>query len=754
MGIFKTRDEYEQEQKAKYNQRLKNDDRRRIQISTRDYQCRVEGCGDTFQDVLVLYAHIEKHNEEMRKALVCNQPKCGKKCGSRKEYKEHVEEHKSESKRKIKNSIRAVLLYNKHGLLLEAFEVEFKRHSGRSIPYKFLGYDSLYDLVSNMPDVVRVVRAGGGNSLLFAVPDEKTMHVASLVGNQRDNAEGFNRKTANFVARLDAKTRMKISAITADAVKDRKVSDFVQSQIRDLLRMDSYLNGIQLSHLAAVYDREFGYKIDWEEFGFSNVEDFCLNGLKDVVDVDLDFSFLKIVEKGVVEYTKSIHEVKKIPMKLITNIKQMLTIEKNGVNVNVFKKTYEESFEYINVRNLGFSSMKEFCLFLPNIMRVSRTEGGDFVCYPALEEPSKTSVKSDLLRTVADNVAKLLEGHKAGIEMETLVRGYDGFHERSLSELLSQLELETVESLLELCSETCHVERTSGGRLMVSPAGSQVNPAGPRISPAGPQLHQGSSPSELSVNLRQLVQSRPGGVRVSQLPQLYLQHFGSLLSPPSLGFQSLLELVKSQELRLVVEGDRVRAEDDGGVGEVQLRQGVDGEDVQLHQGVDAGEVERLEAGWARVLSWSPGVMLCQLSRLRPQLARLEQEMAQFYSGSTSPRPSSPQRLLRGDLVAALHIDLGWHRARLREVGRDWLEVQFLDWGWLARLRPLAVRPLHSRFQDVRWQAVTVRCREVSLTIPEADWQLEVRRGRARLRLQDQGGLWTGQLRVKSSIIVN
>ena len=49
---------------------------------------------------------------------------------------------------------RAVLLYNKHGLLLDALEKEFRRLNGKSIPHKFLGYDSLYDLVNNMPDVV------------------------------------------------------------------------------------------------------------------------------------------------------------------------------------------------------------------------------------------------------------------------------------------------------------------------------------------------------------------------------------------------------------------------------------------------------------------------------------------------------------------------------------------------------------------------------------------------------------------------
>ena len=107
MGLFKTRDEHERQEKLKHAQRLRDEEeRRRCKFDQRDYQCKVDGCGLKFQDVALLYAHIEKHNEEMRKAMVCNQLKCGKKFQNQKEYFAHIEEHKTESKRKIKNSLR------------------------------------------------------------------------------------------------------------------------------------------------------------------------------------------------------------------------------------------------------------------------------------------------------------------------------------------------------------------------------------------------------------------------------------------------------------------------------------------------------------------------------------------------------------------------------------------------------------------------------------------------------------------------
>ena len=107
MGIFKTREDHEREERQRHLQRLRDEEDRRLgKLDSRQYPCKVAGCDKVFPDVALLHLHLDVHNEEMRKALICNQLKCGKKFRSRKEYNDHVEEHKVESKRKIKNSIR------------------------------------------------------------------------------------------------------------------------------------------------------------------------------------------------------------------------------------------------------------------------------------------------------------------------------------------------------------------------------------------------------------------------------------------------------------------------------------------------------------------------------------------------------------------------------------------------------------------------------------------------------------------------
>lgn len=73
----------------------------------------------------------------------------------------HVDiNHKEEARLKIINSIRSVLHHNKHGLLMEAFEREF-RDDGEAGPIQTVRVQFYMTLLTNMPDVVTVTLAGG-----------------------------------------------------------------------------------------------------------------------------------------------------------------------------------------------------------------------------------------------------------------------------------------------------------------------------------------------------------------------------------------------------------------------------------------------------------------------------------------------------------------------------------------------------------------------------------------------------------------
>ena len=45
------------------------------------------------------------------------------------------------------------MLYNKRGLLMDSFEREFRIANGKPVPYKFMGHDSVYDLLVSIPEL-------------------------------------------------------------------------------------------------------------------------------------------------------------------------------------------------------------------------------------------------------------------------------------------------------------------------------------------------------------------------------------------------------------------------------------------------------------------------------------------------------------------------------------------------------------------------------------------------------------------------
>ena len=130
---------------------------------------------------------------------------------------------------------------------MDAFEREFKSLNGKSCAYKFLGYDTLYELMVSIPEVVQVLTLPGGEQLLLAVPDEKTQHIAKMVGNQRDNVEGFNRRNASVISRVGKDVKMQIEK--AKGFKDKQVSSYVKKQFVELLELQSDDDGILLSDL-------------------------------------------------------------------------------------------------------------------------------------------------------------------------------------------------------------------------------------------------------------------------------------------------------------------------------------------------------------------------------------------------------------------------------------------------------------------------------------------------------------------------
>ena len=375
-AVYKTRQQLEDEDTERYLKKKEEIFERR-RAKREGYKCTMEGCGLAFKEPLELKSHVNDHQEEYRRLMKCNQAKCGGvKFTNRRAYNEHVETHRAEAKVKVMNNIRSVLLYNKHGLLMEAFEMEFRSMIGKHVPYKLCGYNSCYGLVNNCPDVVQVTHLDGGQTLLLAVPDKSTEHIAKMVGTQRSNREGFNRRTGDVLASVGRDAIRKIEK--AIDVKNRVVPEFMKKQLVQLNVIDVFDGGLDLFELRQVYDQEYGYPLEFRCYGFYTLEDFVFHGLAGVVDLELNGVNWKISPSRV-KNIRETPELQGITSEVRSNIKKLLEENPFGLSVTTFLRIYEGSFGQLDLRQPSCKDLVELCCLIPESCRVQREDDGEGV---------------------------------------------------------------------------------------------------------------------------------------------------------------------------------------------------------------------------------------------------------------------------------------------------------------------------------------------------------------------------------------
>ena len=501
------------------------------------------------------------------------------------------------------------------------------------------------------------------------------------MGNQEFRKSGFNRRTVDAVSRLDGQTISKISQEAG--FRDREVSELVKSQIRELLEMDANINGILLSQLPTEYNKYNSYHIDEADYGFTNLEDFCLNGIADVADLDLDCGNFKIVEKGLIGRTRSISVPKNVPNKVKVSFQSLMrNNERREMSLEVLRRKYSETFEPLKLFEFGCLTFLELCLLLPDCLRLRLSAGGDWICQSA--EPETLEATGDLSQ-VAANVAELLQGHKDSLDLKVFIEGYDGYH-GSIHKAVKHVGASGVKDLLSKMEDVCKLETASDGKVMVRP--TQLSPV----------------TADVINDIQSLLEKHPAGLAIADLPQSYLEHTGKMLDTFNLGVQSLvslcLHLSKDPTNDIERRGSNLHlSSQDPRTGPLTEPQ--------------SGHGEKLQTGWVRVVQVrGAGLLVVQQERKRRDLRDLEDAMEEFY---TVKGGGKEVEVTSGLLVAALYTDLAWHRARVLRLRSGWALVDFTDWGWQGWVSLHHVRHLHTTFTVLHSQASSVT-RECSTLI--------------------------------------
>ena len=108
-------------------------------------------------------------------------------------------------------------------------------------------------------------------------------------------------------------------------------------------------------------------------------------------------------------------------------------------------------------------------------------------------------------------------------------------------------------------------------------------------------------------------------------------------------------------------------------------------------------------------------------------------MENFYTGEMRGEMVDVESLRSGNLVASLYTDLAWHRAKVVTILEEFVELEFVDWGWRARVRINTIKKLDPMFLTLPFQNVNMRYTDLEV-VNGVNWGDVVREGRGRGRI--------------------
>ena len=736
---FKTRRELEDEDHEIYLKKQEEMlERRRAKREAEGFKCTTEGCGQSFKEYIELQSHVQQHQEEYRKNMQCSQAKCGQKFNNRRAYNEHIEMHRAAAKVKIMSNIRSVLLVNKHGLLMEAFDREYKSVMGKQVPYKMLGYNSSYDLVSNIPDVVHVTQLNGGQTLLLAVPDKTTEHIAKMIGNQRANRDGFNYRTGEVLASVGRDVLRKIEKVANRS--NRVVPDFMKKQVEQLIEMDAIEGGVDLNEFREIYDQEFGYPLEFRCYGFYSQEDFVFHGLAEVVELVLDGFCWKIVPVGFTSPDGS-PAIQDIPLEVRSSMRKLLEENPFGMSVTTLIRTHESCYGQLNLRQVKCKDVVELCMLMPDICVVDKSDMVEFTILPAGYKVVRKNVDDKkiaplwVLGEVKNNMWKVLQSLTSDVALSTFAKGYEGYYG-----YLNLAELQCSD-MVELCSsipDVCTLKLGKNGEHTIGQANKEERD-GARKSRA---IKFPPVPSSIAMSIKRVLVKNPGGVIVSTFFEKYLETIGENIDVRKLGFLSLKSLLSS------LDGKLLKFETSGQDLMVTLVAA-----ISSVQSVIRAREQLVQAGWVSVVQVvSPDLVYMQTDSMMDKLWRVEEEMERFYTGLKAGQKMLTEEILVGQVVAALFDDMFWYRGRVvavkNEVGVA--EIFFVDHGWNALVKISTLRCLDRKFSCLPEQVVPVRLSGV-VSVGAGLWGRKAVQG---LQAIVEGGKRRGWVQIRGENVVD
>ncbi|NXR25722.1 TDRD5 protein, partial [Cinclus mexicanus] len=182
----------------------------------------------------------------------------------------------------LKKEVRAMLIAAKGGLTPEQLEEQYTAMVCKPLPLHDLGFQSTLELVTQMPEVVRICPSKNGTLILKAIADDSTKGIAKLVANQKVKTRKASKKTAvKANATFPTKNSKNPQSFRTLSARTPVLPAVVKAELQDLLSSSPLL----LVDLDKAFLRRFGRAFQYRQYGFLSMFE-VLRSMSDSVVIE------------------------------------------------------------------------------------------------------------------------------------------------------------------------------------------------------------------------------------------------------------------------------------------------------------------------------------------------------------------------------------------------------------------------------------------------------------------------------------
>ncbi|NXL74182.1 TDRD5 protein, partial [Leptocoma aspasia] len=182
----------------------------------------------------------------------------------------------------LKKEVRAMLIAAKAGLTPEQLEEQYMAMVCKPLPLHDLGFQSTLELVTQMPEVVRICPSKNGAIILKAIADDSTKGIAKLVANQKVKTRKASKKAATKTnATFPAKNSKNPQSFQTLSAGTPVLPAVVKAELQDLLSSSPLL----LADLDKAFLRRFGRAFQYRQYGFVSMFE-VLRSMSDCIVVE------------------------------------------------------------------------------------------------------------------------------------------------------------------------------------------------------------------------------------------------------------------------------------------------------------------------------------------------------------------------------------------------------------------------------------------------------------------------------------